>query len=63
VILADLPSPLDHVTVTAGRPYYAPLAELDLDRARRSVYDEFWLPGRVAGSPWTACARAAGCSS
>ena len=27
---ADLPSPLDHVMVTAGRPSYAPLAELDL---------------------------------
>jgi NAD(P)-dependent dehydrogenase (short-subunit alcohol dehydrogenase family) len=45
---ADLPSPVDHVMVTAGRPYYAPLAELDIDRARRSVDDEFWLPVRVA---------------
>ena len=43
-----LPDAVDHVMVTAGRPYYAPLAELDLDRARRSLDDEFWLPVRVA---------------
>jgi len=27
-----LPTPIDHVMVTAGRPYYAPLAELDFAR-------------------------------
>ncbi len=32
----QLSEPIDHVMVTAGRPYYAPLAELDLDEARRA---------------------------
>jgi NAD(P)-dependent dehydrogenase (short-subunit alcohol dehydrogenase family) len=31
-----LPTPVDHVMVTAGRPYYAPLAEMDFDEARRA---------------------------
>ena len=30
-----LETPIDHVMVTAGRPYYAPLAEMDFDEARR----------------------------
>jgi NAD(P)-dependent dehydrogenase (short-subunit alcohol dehydrogenase family) len=33
---ADLP-PVDHVIVTAGGPYYAPLAEMDFDEARRHL--------------------------
>ena len=28
---ADLPRPIDHIMVTAGSPYYAPLAEMDFD--------------------------------
>jgi NAD(P)-dependent dehydrogenase (short-subunit alcohol dehydrogenase family) len=32
-----LPAPVDHVMVTAGRPYYAPLAEMDLDEAARAL--------------------------
>jgi len=28
---------IDHVMVTAGRPFYAPLAELDLEDARRAL--------------------------
>jgi NAD(P)-dependent dehydrogenase (short-subunit alcohol dehydrogenase family) len=39
----DLPTPIDHVMVTAGRPYYAPLAEIDFDQARRSFDDHLWL--------------------
>src|SRR5215468_6865877 len=31
----DLPGPIDHVLVTGPGPYYAPLAELDRDRAHR----------------------------
>src|SRR5690242_21838584 len=31
----DLPSPIDHVMVTAGRPHYGPLLELEPDEARR----------------------------
>lgn len=45
---ADLPTPVDHVMVTAGGPYYAPLAELDLEEARRAVDDHLLLPLEVA---------------
>ncbi|WP_250006638.1 SDR family oxidoreductase [Actinoplanes sp. M2I2] len=31
---ADLPEPVDHVLVSGGGPFYAPIAELDFDRAR-----------------------------
>jgi NAD(P)-dependent dehydrogenase (short-subunit alcohol dehydrogenase family) len=39
----DLPTPVDHVMVTAGRPYYARLADLDFARARREVDEHLWL--------------------
>ena len=45
---ADLAGPVDHVMVTAGRPYYGPLADLDLDRASRSFDEHLWLPVNVA---------------
>jgi NAD(P)-dependent dehydrogenase (short-subunit alcohol dehydrogenase family) len=44
----QLPDPVDHVLVTAGRPYYARLADLDLDLARRQVDEHLWLPIHVA---------------
>jgi NAD(P)-dependent dehydrogenase (short-subunit alcohol dehydrogenase family) len=44
----DLPTPIDHLMVTAGRPYYAPLATMDFDRARRDVDEHLWLTLRVA---------------
>jgi NAD(P)-dependent dehydrogenase (short-subunit alcohol dehydrogenase family) len=44
----DLPAPIDHVMVTAGGPYYAPLAELDRDRARRDWEGHQWLAIEVA---------------
>ncbi|WP_433064581.1 SDR family oxidoreductase [Dactylosporangium sp. CS-033363] len=44
----DLPSPVDHVLVTAGGNYYSRLAELDLDRARRVVEEHLWLPIQLA---------------
>jgi len=44
----DLPTPVDHVMVTAGGPYYAPLAEMDFAEARRSVDDHLWLALHVA---------------
>jgi NAD(P)-dependent dehydrogenase (short-subunit alcohol dehydrogenase family) len=31
-----LTTPIDHVLVTAGGPYYAPLAEMDFEQAQRS---------------------------
>ena len=44
----DLPTPIDHVMVTAGRPYYAPLAELEVEPAARSFADHVWLAFRIA---------------
>ena len=44
----DLEGPIDHVMVTAGGPYYAPLAEMDFDKARRSFYDHPMLMLGVA---------------
>ena len=44
----DLPAPVDHVLLTAGRPYYAPLASMDFDEARRDVDGHLWLTLRVA---------------
>ena len=39
----DLPGPIDHVMVTGPGPYYAPLAELDRDRAHRDFDNHVWL--------------------
>ena len=44
----ELPGPIDHVLVTGPGPYYAPLAELDLERARRDVEAHLFLPLEVA---------------
>jgi NAD(P)-dependent dehydrogenase (short-subunit alcohol dehydrogenase family) len=43
-----LPERIDHVMVTAGGPYYAPLAELNIERARRDFDEHFWLAVAVA---------------
>jgi NAD(P)-dependent dehydrogenase (short-subunit alcohol dehydrogenase family) len=40
---AGLPGPIDHVLVTGPGPYYAPLAELDRERAHRDFDDHIWL--------------------
>jgi len=45
---SELPRPLDHVLVTAGSPYYAPLAEMDFVEARRVVDADLWLALHVA---------------
>jgi NAD(P)-dependent dehydrogenase (short-subunit alcohol dehydrogenase family) len=45
---AELPTPIDHVMVTSGRPYYARLREIDFAEARRNVEEEFWLPLQIA---------------
>src|SRR3954469_12415857 len=39
---AGLPAPVDHVLVTGGGPFYAPIADLDFDQALR-VLDEHLL--------------------
>lgn len=44
----ELPTPIDHVLVTGPGPYYAPLAEFDLDKARRDVDAHLLLPLQVA---------------
>jgi NAD(P)-dependent dehydrogenase (short-subunit alcohol dehydrogenase family) len=44
----QLPTPVDHVMVTAGGPYYARLADMDFDEARRVVEQHLLLPLHVA---------------
>lgn len=44
----DLPGPVDHVMITAGRPYYGLLADMDVEQARRSFDEHMWLPINVA---------------
>jgi NAD(P)-dependent dehydrogenase (short-subunit alcohol dehydrogenase family) len=44
----ELSRPIDHVMVTAGGPYYAPLPEMDFDEAHRALEDHFWLALHVA---------------
>jgi NAD(P)-dependent dehydrogenase (short-subunit alcohol dehydrogenase family) len=45
---AHLEGPIDHVMVTAGGPYYAPLAEMDLDEGRRALQEHPMLMVGVA---------------
>jgi NAD(P)-dependent dehydrogenase (short-subunit alcohol dehydrogenase family) len=42
-----LAGPIDHVMVTGPGPYYAPLAELDHERARRDFDNHEWLAVEV----------------
>jgi len=44
----ELPAAVDHVLVSGGGPYYAPLVEIDLDEARRDMERHIWVPLRVA---------------
>lgn len=44
----DLPATVDHVLVTGPGPYYAPLVELDFDKARRHIESHLLLPLQVA---------------
>jgi len=44
----NLPGPTDHVMVTAGRPYYARLADMDLEEARRGIEEHQMLMLGVA---------------
>ena len=44
----ELQAPIDHVLVTGPGPYYAPLAELDVEVARRDVEAHLLLPLQVA---------------
>jgi NAD(P)-dependent dehydrogenase (short-subunit alcohol dehydrogenase family) len=44
----DLANPIDHVMVTAGQPFYAPLPEMDFEAAGRWAADRLPLPLRLA---------------
>jgi NAD(P)-dependent dehydrogenase (short-subunit alcohol dehydrogenase family) len=44
----DLPRPIDHVLVTGPGPYYAPLAQFDVEAGRRDVDAHLLLPLQVA---------------
>ena len=44
----DLPTLIDHVMVTAGRPYYGRLIDLDFARARRALDEHLLLFIEVA---------------
>jgi NAD(P)-dependent dehydrogenase (short-subunit alcohol dehydrogenase family) len=43
-----LPRPIDHVLLTGPGPYYAPLAEFDVDKARHDLEAHLLLPIEVA---------------
>jgi NAD(P)-dependent dehydrogenase (short-subunit alcohol dehydrogenase family) len=43
-----LPGAIDHVMVTAGRPYYARVAEMDLALARRAIEEPLMMAIEVA---------------
>ncbi|BEP13463.1 SDR family oxidoreductase [Acidothermaceae bacterium B102] len=47
---SNLPGPVDHVLVTAGGSYYAPLDQLDFARAQREVDEHLWLALHLARS-------------
>jgi NAD(P)-dependent dehydrogenase (short-subunit alcohol dehydrogenase family) len=44
----ELTTPIDHVLVTGPGPYYAPLAEFDVEKARRDIEARLLLPIQVA---------------
>jgi NAD(P)-dependent dehydrogenase (short-subunit alcohol dehydrogenase family) len=44
----ELPAPVGHVLVTGPGPYYAPLAELDLEKARHDIESHLLLALEVA---------------
>lgn len=44
----DLPATIDHVMVTAGRPHYGRLIDLDFEQARRAIDEHILLMIQVA---------------
>ena len=46
----ELPGPVDHILVTGPGPYYAPLAEFEVEKARQEVEAHLLLPIEVARS-------------
>jgi NAD(P)-dependent dehydrogenase (short-subunit alcohol dehydrogenase family) len=45
---ADLPITIDHVLVTAGRPYYGRLLDMDVEQARNALDEHLLLALQVA---------------
>src|SRR5215467_4625007 len=45
----DLPTPIDHVMVTAGAPHYGPLLEMPPEEARRGLTERLLL---ARGRTW-----------
>src|ERR1700728_2099386 len=39
----ELPKPIDHVMVTGPGPYYAPLAQFEIEKGRREVDSHLFL--------------------
>lgn len=46
--MRDLPTPIDHVMVTAGRPRYGRLADMDLAEVRRALDEHLLVALQVA---------------
>jgi NAD(P)-dependent dehydrogenase (short-subunit alcohol dehydrogenase family) len=46
--LGDLPEPVDHLMITAGTAYYAPVSEMDFAQVRRALDEHVLLPLAVA---------------
>jgi NAD(P)-dependent dehydrogenase (short-subunit alcohol dehydrogenase family) len=44
----ELPEPVDHVMVTAGGAYYAPLVDVDFAEANHQIEEHLWLAIRIA---------------
>ena len=44
----ELPTSFNHLLMTAGRPYYAPLVEMDFEEVRHVVDSDLLLPLRLA---------------
>ena len=44
----ELTTPIDHILVTGPGPYYAPLEEFDVEKARRDIEAHLLLPIQVA---------------
>ncbi|RZT28019.1 NAD(P)-dependent dehydrogenase (short-subunit alcohol dehydrogenase family) [Kribbella sp. VKM Ac-2569] len=47
-VFADLPAELDHVLVSGGGPFYAPIAELDFEQAQRLLDEDLLGALRIA---------------
>jgi len=56
----DLPTQIDHVMVTAGGSYYAPLADIDFNEGRRAMDEHVWLTLRVGQNATTSAASNCG---